>query len=143
MACGSSEMEQPGMGDCSSTNCCAPGIPDATKPDGAGPVSAARNTDAVVVEVPDVADWELRYALLTLAAELEDRTGRNVRLLFRKGTLRVASCRNCGNDPQAITRAFKAGVQAAYWDTYADNLAATAARELAEAERLNHWRYGE
>jgi hypothetical protein len=56
---------------------------------------------------------------------------------------RVASCRNCGNDPTAVTRAFKAGVQAAYWDTYRTNLAATAEREQVEAERLNHWRYGE
>jgi hypothetical protein len=55
--------------------------------------------------------------------------------------IRVASCRNCGNDPAAITRAFQAGVLAAYWDTYADNLAATKAREQAEAERqaVNRW----
>jgi hypothetical protein len=60
---------------------------------------------------------------------------------IRNSTRRVASCRNCGNDPEAIPRAFKAGVLAAYWDTYAGNLAATSAREQAERERqaVNRW----
>jgi hypothetical protein len=45
--------------------------------------------------------------------------------------------------PAGITRAFKAGVQAAYWDTYRTNLAATAERERVEADRQAVKRWGE
>lgn len=51
------------------------------------------------------------------------------------------SCWICGGNPDAITTAFQAGVQAARFETYEPNLRATAEREAAEAARqsVNRW----
>ena len=65
---------------------------------------------------------------------------------------RVASCRNCGNDPEAVVRAFKAGVtlgekqgaQKAAYETYAPNIAAAELRAELDAQWHGHVkRYGE
>lgn len=53
------------------------------------------------------------------------------------------SCRVCGGDPAALTRAFLAGMQAAAFDTYQENLSATLAREKADAERQTTTRWHE
>lgn len=64
---------------------------------------------------------------------------------FRAKTVDVKpappACWICGGDPNAIERAVKIGMQMAAFDTYADNLAATAQREQAERERqaVNRW----
>jgi hypothetical protein len=104
------------MGDCSSTNCCTAGVPDAKPTDGVGPVSAARN-----ITCPRC-----------------------------KGR-----CSVCGGDVSSHMRmlehgislgrraGYAAGQQDAAWSTYSVNVAMTQERERREAERLNHWRYGE
>ncbi len=55
----------------------------------------------------------------------------------------VPSCWICGGDPDALLRAFKLGAQTAAFDTYAGNLAATAQRERAEADRQTVQRWHE
>lgn len=52
-------------------------------------------------------------------------------------------CWICGGDPKAIERAVLIGAQLCAFDTYADNLAATAQRERIEAERQTVQRWHE
>jgi hypothetical protein len=129
------------MSGCDPTSCCQSDVPDATKSDRAGSDSSEHRTETGTVPAAQCGPT------CCCSTNTPSATTHGVGLRGQHSKTRTLSCAQCGNDPEAIVRAFKAGMQAAAWDTYKPCLDATAARETWQAanpgETWHVRRYGE